>query len=76
MMLTKGRESRSRRSFTSRCRSWKEVLTAMGVPLLMKEGYEADDLLGTVAKRMEKEAWMFLWSPVTGTFCSLQQSTS
>ena len=32
----------------------KEVLTAMGVPLLMKEGYEADDLLGTVAKRMEK----------------------
>ena len=33
----------------------KEVLTAMGVPLLMKEGYEADDLLGTVAKRMEKE---------------------
>ena len=33
----------------------KEVLTAMGIPLLMKEGYEADDLLGTVAKRMEKE---------------------
>ena len=33
----------------------KEVLTAMGVPLLMKEGYEADDLLGTVAKRMEKK---------------------
>ena len=32
----------------------KEVLTAMGVPILTKEGYEADDLLGTVAKRMEK----------------------
>ena len=31
----------------------KEVLRAMGVPLLMLEGYEADDLLGTVAKRME-----------------------
>lgn len=27
----------------------KEVLSAMGVPLLMKEGYEADDLLGTIA---------------------------
>ena len=33
----------------------KEVLRAMGVPLLMLEGYEADDLLGTVAKRMEKK---------------------
>lgn len=33
----------------------KEVLTAMGIPLLMLEGYEADDLLGTVAKRMERE---------------------
>lgn len=32
----------------------KEVLTAMGVPLLMLEGYEADDLLGTVAFRAEK----------------------
>ena len=31
----------------------KEMLTAMKVPLLMKEGYEADDLLGTVAKRAE-----------------------
>ena len=33
----------------------KEMLTAMKVPLLMKEGYEADDLLGTVAKRAEAE---------------------
>lgn len=33
----------------------KELLTAMGIPLLMLEGYEADDLLGTIAKRMEKE---------------------
>ena len=32
----------------------KEVLTAMGVPLLMKEGYEADDLLGTVAGQAER----------------------
>ena len=29
----------------------KEVLTAMKIPLLQKEGYEADDLLGTVAKK-------------------------
>lgn len=33
----------------------KEVLQAMGIPLLMKEGYEADDLLGTIAKRSEAE---------------------
>lgn len=33
----------------------KEVLKAMGIPLLMLEGYEADDLLGTVAGRMEKK---------------------
>ena len=33
----------------------KEMLTAMEIPLLMLEGYEADDLLGTIAKRMEKE---------------------
>lgn len=29
----------------------KEVLTAMGVPILSKAGYEADDILGTIAKR-------------------------
>ena len=32
----------------------QEMLQAMGVPLLTKEGYEADDLLGTVAGRCEK----------------------
>lgn len=33
----------------------KEVLTAMGVPILTKEGYEADDILGTVAKKAQKD---------------------
>lgn len=32
----------------------KEMLTAMGVPLMMLEGYEADDLLGTVSLSMEE----------------------
>ncbi|MFQ9393384.1 MAG: 5'-3' exonuclease H3TH domain-containing protein [Lachnospiraceae bacterium] len=32
----------------------KEVLSAMGVPLLMKEGYEADDLWGTIAGQAER----------------------
>lgn len=29
----------------------KEVLTAFGVPILEKEGFEADDIIGTVAKK-------------------------
>lgn len=33
----------------------KEVLTAMGVTIVTKEGYEADDILGTLAVRSEKE---------------------
>ena len=33
----------------------KEMLEAMGVPLMMMEGYEADDLLGTVAKKAEAD---------------------
>lgn len=33
----------------------KEMLTAMGVPLMMLEGYEADDLLGTVSRAMEEK---------------------
>lgn len=31
----------------------KEVLTAMGVTILSKEGYEADDILGTIARKSE-----------------------
>lgn len=31
----------------------KELLSAMGIPLLTLAGYEADDLLGTVAKKSE-----------------------
>lgn len=33
----------------------KEVLTAMGIEIVEKAGYEADDILGTIAKRSEKE---------------------
>lgn len=33
----------------------KELLTAMEIPLLMLEGYEADDLLGTVSREMEEK---------------------
>ncbi|WP_432627500.1 DNA polymerase I [Brotaphodocola sp.] len=33
----------------------KEVLTSMGIPILSLAGYEADDILGTVAKRSQAE---------------------
>lgn len=33
----------------------KEVLTAMGIQIVEKAGYEADDILGTIARRSEKE---------------------
>ena len=33
----------------------KEALTAMDIPTLTLEGFEADDILGTVAKRCQKE---------------------
>ena len=33
----------------------QEVLTAMGIKIVSKPGYEADDLLGTLAVRSEKE---------------------
>ncbi|MBE7021672.1 MAG: DNA polymerase I [Ruminococcaceae bacterium] len=33
----------------------KEVLRALGIPILEKEGYEADDIIGTVAARCTKE---------------------
>jgi len=33
----------------------KEALAAMGVEIVEKAGYEADDILGTIAKRSEKE---------------------
>lgn len=32
----------------------KEILQAMNVPIIEKEGYEADDILGTIAKKNEK----------------------
>jgi len=33
----------------------KEIVSALKVPALEKEGYEADDLIGTIAKRLEEK---------------------
>lgn len=51
----------------------KEMLKAMGVTIVEKEGYEADDLLGTIAKRAEKEGLMV--SVVSGDRDLLQLAT-
>lgn len=42
----------------------QELLRAMGIRVITKEGYEADDILGTIAKKAEKEG--FLVSLVSG----------
>ncbi len=33
----------------------REILTSMGIAWIEKEGYEADDILGTIARRSEKD---------------------
>lgn len=34
----------------------KEILSAMDIPMLEKDGYEADDILGTISDRAKEEA--------------------
>ncbi|MDO5540051.1 MAG: DNA polymerase I [Eubacteriales bacterium] len=51
----------------------KELLTAMKVPLMMLEGYEADDLLGTVAKKAERDGLVV--SVISGDRDLLQLAT-
>ena len=33
----------------------KDVLSSMNIPILTKEGYEADDIIGTIAKRYQSD---------------------
>tara|TARA_B100001027_G_scaffold195951_1_gene152553 strand:- start:13384 stop:16218 length:2835 start_codon:yes stop_codon:yes gene_type:complete len=34
-----------------------KILEAMHIPVIIKEGYEADDIIGTIAKKAEKEGY-------------------
>lgn len=36
----------------------KKIVTAFNIPIIMKEGYEADDIIGTLSKRAEKEGFL------------------
>ncbi len=40
----------------------KEVLHAFNIPVFEKDGYEADDLVATIAKRTEKDAEVYILS--------------
>ena len=35
----------------------KEVLVSMGIPIITKEGYEADDILGTLGRLCEEKGY-------------------
>lgn len=51
----------------------KDVLTAMNIPIMQKEGYEADDILGTLSKEAEKAG--FEVSIISGDRDLLQLAT-
>lgn len=54
----------------------KDVLAAMGVCMISMEGYEADDLLGTLAKKSEAKGMEVTVLSGTGIFCSLPAAIS
>ncbi|HPO08022.1 MAG TPA: DNA polymerase I [bacterium] len=35
----------------------RQALSAMGIPMIARPGYEADDILGTLADRLAREGW-------------------
>ena len=42
----------------------KEIIKAFNIPIFEREGYEADDIIGTLAKKAEKEAFTtFMMTP-------------
>ena len=41
----------------------KQLLEAYRIPILQAEGFEADDVIGTIAKQMETEADVFMLTP-------------
>ena len=47
----------------------KQVLEALGIPLFEKEGFEADDLIATIAEQAKKDAEVFI---VSGDLDTLQ----
>ena len=48
-------KNRCRKELREQVPLMKEALQTMNIPILTMEGYEADDILGTVAKRCQAE---------------------
>lgn len=48
-----------------------DLIRAMGIPLIMLSGAEADDLMGTLAKRAEREGYQVLISTGDKDMCQL-----
>ena len=48
----------------------KQLLTDLGFVQVSKPGWEADDILGTLAAANEPPGAPPCWRPVTGTACS------
>ncbi|MFM7485623.1 MAG: 5'-3' exonuclease H3TH domain-containing protein, partial [Cytophagales bacterium] len=42
----------------------KEIIKGFGIPILEKDGYEADDIIGTIAKKAEQEGFtVYMMTP-------------
>ena len=57
----------------------REVLKAMNIPLMMEEGYEADDLLGTMSVLGEQagfEVKIVSWRSRSFTACDKESADS
>lgn len=48
----------------------KELLPLLGCTVVEKEGYEADDILGTLSAAAAEQGARALSPPGTGTLCS------
>lgn len=48
-----------------------EIVDAFGIPQIQMEGYEADDIMGTIGKRMEKDGASVVFVTGDKDFCQL-----
>ena len=53
----------------------KEVLGALGITVLAEPGFEADDIIATLATQAEAGASGCWWSPATATLCNWSAPT-
>ena len=52
----------------------EKILNGLKITVVVKEGYEADDLIGTLANKAEKKISPFIWSHLTkisGNLCQI-----